>query len=61
MMLTTSDNATTKTRTLTSKQLPKATPWIIAVASILVAFGLTFAFTGGFSLAITAILNLRGR
>ena len=56
MMLTTSDNATTKTRTLTSKQLPKATPWIIAVASILVAFGLTFAFTGGFSLAITAIL-----
>ncbi len=56
MMLTTSDNSTTKTRALTSKQLPKATPWIIAVASILIAVGITFAATGGFSVAIAAIL-----
>ncbi|RBP65646.1 phosphate ABC transporter membrane protein 2 (PhoT family) [Brevibacterium sanguinis] len=55
-MLTTSESTTSRGRTLTSKQLPKATPWIIAVASILVAAGISFLGLGRFSIAVTAVL-----
>lgn len=55
-MLTSSNNATTKSRKLTSKHLPKATPWIVAVASLLVAILISFIAFGGFDIPVVAVL-----
>ncbi|MGO2942929.1 MAG: phosphate ABC transporter permease PstA [Brevibacterium aurantiacum] len=55
-MLTTTNNSTTTSRTLTSKQLPKATPWVVAVASIIVAIIISFIAFGGFNIPVVAVL-----
>ena len=47
-MNTTTEAAASKPAKLTSKQLPKATPWIVAVASIIVAIVISFIAFGGF-------------
>ncbi|TSI19611.1 phosphate ABC transporter permease PstA [Brevibacterium aurantiacum] len=55
-MLTTTNNSTTTSRTLTSKQLPKATPWVVAIASIIVAIIISFIAFGGFNIPVVAVL-----
>ncbi|WCE39619.1 phosphate ABC transporter permease PstA [Brevibacterium sp. BDJS002] len=55
-MLTTTNNSTTTSRALTSKQLPKATPWVIAVASIIVATIISFIAFSGFNIPVVAVL-----
>ncbi len=55
-MNTTTEAAASKPRKLTSKQLPKATPWIVAVASILVAILISFIAFGGFNIPVVAVL-----
>ena len=55
-MLSTTSTSTTTSRSLTSKQLPKATPWVVGVVSIILAIIISFVATGGFSIAITAVV-----
>lgn len=55
-MLTTTNNSTTTSRTLTSKQLPKATPWVVAIVSIIVAIIISFIAFGGFNIPVVAVL-----
>ncbi|WP_193080157.1 phosphate ABC transporter permease PstA [Brevibacterium aurantiacum] len=55
-MLTTTNNSTTTSRALTSKQLPKITPWVIAAASIIVATIISFIAFGGFNIPVVAVL-----
>ena len=55
-MLTNTNNSTTSPRSLTSKQLPPATPWVIAVASIIVAIIIGFVIFGGFNIPVVAVL-----
>ena len=55
-MNTTTEAAVSKPAKLTSKQLPKATPWIVAVASIIVAIVISFIAFGGFNIPVVAVL-----
>lgn len=55
-MLTTTNNPTITPRTLTSKQLPKATPWVVALASIIVAIIISFIAFAGFNTPVVAVL-----
>ncbi len=41
---------------LKSKQLPKWAPWGVAGAAIVAGIGLSFVFTGGFNVALAALL-----
>ncbi len=41
---------------LKSKQLPKWAPWGVAAAAIIAAIALSFIFTGGFNVALAALL-----
>ena len=41
---------------LKSKQLPKWAPWGVAAAAIIAAIALSFIFTGGFNIALAALL-----
>ncbi|SDS66055.1 phosphate ABC transporter membrane protein 2, PhoT family [Brevibacterium sandarakinum] len=55
-MLTNTNSSMTTSRNLTSKQLPQATPWVIAVASIIVAIVIGFLIFGGFNIPVVAVL-----
>lgn len=55
-MLTTTNNSTTTSRTLTSKQLPKVTPWVVAIASVIVATIISFIAFSGFNIPVVAVL-----
>ena len=55
-MNTTTEAAVSKPAKLTSKQLPKTTPWIVAVASIIVATLISFIAFGGFNIPVVAVL-----
>ena len=54
--MTTADTAITKPAKLTSKQLPKATPWIVAAASIVLATAISLIASGGFNIPVVAVL-----
>src|SRR5699024_8550084 len=54
--LTTADTAIAKPAKLTSKQLPKATPWVVAAASIVLAAVISLSAFGGFNIPVVAIL-----
>ncbi|MGJ7541087.1 phosphate ABC transporter permease PstA [Brevibacterium luteolum] len=41
---------------LKSKQLPKWAPWGVAAAAVIAAIALSFIFTGGFNIALAALL-----
>lgn len=41
---------------LKSKQLPKWAPWGVATAAVIAAIALSFIFTGGFNIALAALL-----
>ena len=55
-MNTITEAPASKPAKLTSKQLPKATPWIVAVASIIVAIVISFIAFGGFNIPVVAVL-----
>src|SRR5699024_3741130 len=54
--VTTADTAIAKPAKLTSKQLPKATPWVVAAASIVLAAVISLIAFGGFNIPVVAIL-----
>ena len=54
--MTTADTAIAKPAKLTSKQLPKATPWVVAAASIVLAAVISLIAFGGFNIPVVAIL-----
>ena len=55
-MNTITEAPASKPAKLTSKQLPKATPWVVAVASIIVAIVISFIAFGGFNIPVVAVL-----